>query len=903
MRALLARRRLLLWWALGATVLMAIPSVASASPTVASAPGSGDRGLAGPAPAPAALAGPSVLASSPHPTAVTTHPGSPRAQAPRFGAYREASGAGAVSAGPAATKSKGAGYDWSSAYILYGPPPPSPDLLLGEGAGLVVDNARDEMVWFGGLGSAGLSNVTFEYEWYYNSSDPYNSSENASFTNSTTSPSARTNASFGAYQAGQEALLFGGLTDLKTQRTANDSWLYYFGNDTWRNISAAGAPPPREEAAFAVDQKDGIALLYGGITPQYSGRGVTGTVIWSDTWEFRFSTDQWTEVNSSLSPSGRFGASMVWDPVAAQFLLYGGCSFSCDSDTWLFSPSNGTWRSVVATGAVPAGRAGASFAWDPGSKRAVLFGGFSAAAGGGTIIYGDTYEVNATGQWTAVNPEAAGTAPIYQPGPLFDASTAWANFPGCDAMWVVGGNPSLVGPPEFVYVIQPTNDTPVWQCWSFLSEPVGPPQPPPPCSRQSFLVIDVENLANHTPIPNALVHISGQCLPATAMTGPTGSVQFTTNTPDNITINVTATFFHGNVTWYNYTYTNTTANTSGTLTRYVLVYLTPFPTVDVQVLGINGGPRYIPVEGADVYLDNFSLIAVTGANGWGNSSPQTEYNQTIDVSASAYLWSTSWKDAYLPYTGALNVTLVILQAGLLHISVVDSKTGRPIPGAAGLVTHDDPGLPSPFNFTTNTFGNFTVRLPSGNYSATARALGFLENRTGNKTYLPWVVNATMVIRLDPELGTNESVRLLNAVTLAPIAGGDVIFGGDAPNITDAAGWYNGSDLLPPGPMLVLGRAAGYLPNSTTIPISYNTVLPPLTLRLKPTCEGGTCPGPNPAGGAAGSPFFPAGGSALVFLLGAPAFLAIIGAGYAIGVSARRNRGIARARAPGGAEGA
>jgi hypothetical protein len=903
MRALLARRRLLLWWALGATILMAIPSVASASPSPASAPVAADAFLAGSTPGPVVSAVSNGPASSTLSAPPSAHAATQQADATRFGGYGAAPRAGAGAAGPAATKSKGAGYDWSSAYILYGPPPPSPNLMLGEGAGLVADNARDEMVWFGGLGSAGLSNVTFEYEWYYNATDPYNSSENSSFTASPTSPSARTNASFGAYQTGQEALLFGGLTDLKSQRTGNDSWLYYFGNDTWRNISAAGAPPPREEAAFAVDQKDGIALLFGGIAPQYSSRGVTGTVIWGDTWEFRFSTDTWTEINSSLGPTGRFGASMVWDPVAAQFLLYGGCSFSCDSDTWLFSPANGTWKVVDSTGAVPAARAGASFAWDPGSKRAVLFGGFSAAAGGGTIIYGDTYEVNATGQWSAANPEASGTAPIYQAGPLFDASTTWANFPGCDAMWVVGGNPSLIGPPEFVYVIQPTNDTPVWQCWSFLSEPVGPPQAPPPCSRQSFLVIDVENLANHTPIPNALVHISGQCLPATAMTGPTGSVQFTTNTPDNITINVTATFFHGNVTWYNYTYTNTTANTSGTLTRYVLVYLAPFPTVDVQVLGINGGPRYVSVEGADVYLDNSTLIAITGTDGWGNSTPQPEYNQTIDVSASAYLWSTSWKNVYLPYTGAINVTLIILQAGLLHISVVDSKTGQPIPGATGIVTHDDPGLPSPFNYTTNTLGNYTARLPAGNYSATAQALGFLANRTGNKTFLPWVVNVTIVIHLDPELGTNESVRLLNSVTLAPIAGGFVIFGGDAPNITDAAGWYNGSDLLPPGTMLVLGRAAGYLPNSTTIPISYNTVLPPLTLRLKPTCEGGSCPGPNAAGGAAGSPFFPAGGSALVFLLGAPAFLAIIGAGYAIGVSARRSRGIARVPAPAGAEGA
>lgn len=71
-------------------------------------------------------------------------------------------------------------------------------------------------------------------------------------------------------------------------------------------------------------------------------------------------------------------------------------------------------------------------------------------------------------------------------------------------------------------------------------------------------------------------------------------------------------------------------------------------------------------------------------------------------------------------------------------------------------------------------------------------------------------------------------------------------------------------------------------------LGYNTVLPPITLRLKPSCLS-DCPQGASGGGAGGSPFLPVGGSALALLLGAPAFLAIVGALYALATGARSAR--------------
>ncbi|MGI0129160.1 MAG: hypothetical protein ACREEC_03270, partial [Thermoplasmata archaeon] len=255
------------------------------------------------------------------------------------------------------------------------------------------------------------------------------------------------------------------------------------------------------------------------------------------------------------------------------------------------------------------------------------------------------------------------------------------------------------------------------------------------------------------------------------------------------------------------------------------------------------------------------------------------------VSASATNYSTAWRAVFIPYAGQLNVTLVLLRAGALSVSVRDARSGAPIPGATGVVSRIDPGLPAPFRYTTNPLGLYSTQLRMGNYSANAAATGYQTNVSGGYAYLPWITGATITIRLQPAYGTNESVRLVDATSGAAIVGGAVTFGEYRPIRTNPAGWANGTDLLPPGRAVVFGIANGYLPNSTVILLVYNTVLPPLTLRLHPSCLTG-CPLGGNGAGAGGSPFLPVGGSALLLLLSAPAMLVIAGTLYALAIGAR-----------------
>ena len=177
-------------------------------------------------------------------------------------------------------------YDWGLAYIYYGPGDDTTH-FLGEGAAMVVDNALRNITVFGGEGRGGLTNYTVNYNYSTGIFDVGILQP---------SPTPRTNASFAAVPGRDFAVLFGGLTDLATQQATNDTWVYYFANQSWVNVTSAVAPPPRESAAFAVDPGADSALLEGGWDPNYESNGSSGITIWNDSWQLNLSSWRWSEL-------------------------------------------------------------------------------------------------------------------------------------------------------------------------------------------------------------------------------------------------------------------------------------------------------------------------------------------------------------------------------------------------------------------------------------------------------------------------------------------------------------------------------------------------------------------------------------------------------------------------------
>jgi hypothetical protein len=161
---------------------------------------------------------------------------------------------------------------------------------------------------------------------------------------------------------------------------------------TWSNVASSG-PAGSSQAVEAYDQATSTDVLF---TP--SGQ----------TWTWNGST--WTQQFPTISPPGRWAASMAYDPVHGQVVLFGGCNGTgCAnnlSDTWTWNGSNWQEQSPVLS---PPARTHGAMAWDPGSKTVLLFGG-----GTSTTNYGDTWSWNGS-SWSLDN---IGNAPTPRSGAM-----------------------------------------------------------------------------------------------------------------------------------------------------------------------------------------------------------------------------------------------------------------------------------------------------------------------------------------------------------------------------------------------------------------------------------------------------------------------------------------------------
>lgn len=131
----------------------------------------------------------------------------------------------------------------------------------------------------------------------------------------------------------------------------------------WQEVVAPVAPPQRYTHAFAYDPGRGVAVLFGGLTPNTQLRG--------DTWEFDGST--WAQRTYPTAPSPRFDAAMAYDPVRQRIVLFGGNDLAIQfGDTWEYDGVAWTLRTLPIA---PSPRAGAVMTFDATLQRLLLVGG------------------------------------------------------------------------------------------------------------------------------------------------------------------------------------------------------------------------------------------------------------------------------------------------------------------------------------------------------------------------------------------------------------------------------------------------------------------------------------------------------------------------------------------------
>lgn len=184
-------------------------------------------------------------------------------------------------------------------------------------------------------------------------------------------------------------VLFGGVTGTTLLGQSNATWTYDARDNTWQNVTPAASPPPRFQAGMAYDAGAGRLIVFGGFRFGCLGFCIPEIpwVAYDDTWSYDAVNNTWTNVTPSLSPSARGNVGMAYDPVTRRTVLFGGVltdggytNASEYNDTWTFDAATDTWALAPPAGPSPSPRSAMVMVYDPDASGIVMFGGGAAPA-------------------------------------------------------------------------------------------------------------------------------------------------------------------------------------------------------------------------------------------------------------------------------------------------------------------------------------------------------------------------------------------------------------------------------------------------------------------------------------------------------------------------------------------
>jgi N-acetylneuraminic acid mutarotase len=209
----------------------------------------------------------------------------------------------------------------------------------------------------------------------------------------------------------QKVILFGGIGG---KGIMNDTYSYDDTANVWTELKPAGpVPSPRYGFGMALGDTPDKIYLFGGFN-------VDTMTYYRDTWVYDCLANTWTELHpSGTLPSARTGTEMAYDPVTKKVLLFGGNAGGyLTNDTWAYDPAANSWTQLDPTGALPPIRCDFGFARDEASGMFILFGGY-----GDHAMLNDTFAYDSIlNSWEALNPLSPPPA-RYQCPMVYDATS------------------------------------------------------------------------------------------------------------------------------------------------------------------------------------------------------------------------------------------------------------------------------------------------------------------------------------------------------------------------------------------------------------------------------------------------------------------------------------------------
>ena len=181
--------------------------------------------------------------------------------------------------------------------------------------------------------------------------------------NLTISPSARRLSPLVYDSENKKTILFGGLSDGRVHN--DDTWVFDSNTMNWTQMHPNNSPSGRYGHTMVFDPVTNKIILFGGHRDaQYL----------ADTWTYDYVTNNWTEVTPTNSPPKRASTSMVYDNTNNIVLMHGG--INAGDDTWSYNTTSNKWINMNITGG-PGNRVGAYYSFDQDNGKFIVYGGWT----------------------------------------------------------------------------------------------------------------------------------------------------------------------------------------------------------------------------------------------------------------------------------------------------------------------------------------------------------------------------------------------------------------------------------------------------------------------------------------------------------------------------------------------
>jgi len=215
------------------------------------------------------------------------------------------------------------------------------------------DQAREDVVLFGGLDTAGITGETWTFD------------DSGWQKHAQAGPTPRYRHAMAYDPSTEEVILFGGLTsfDLFADLFSNETWAW--NGSAW-SLRATTGPTPREGSAMAFDPIHNELLIFGGAATIFPSG------LQHDTWAWDGSAWQ---LRTENGPTLLKRPQMAFDPSLNQIVMVGTSPDASVTGTWAWNGS--AWSPLATAGPQP--RTGHAMATDSARHQVVLFGGQTGA--------------------------------------------------------------------------------------------------------------------------------------------------------------------------------------------------------------------------------------------------------------------------------------------------------------------------------------------------------------------------------------------------------------------------------------------------------------------------------------------------------------------------------------------